>query len=198
MPVEADVVTSSSTAPRRKTRSRAERRVRLGLTVAVVVIITLALRPALEEGVAPEDLTGRFGWWAPVLSILVMSLLSWTFLPSEVVAVAHGAAYGLVGGSLANVAAWTIAGGLQYVVSYYSFGMGTAAEMQERLPKWLRRWPVDSTIFLILAHQVPFGSKAVSTIAPSIGLSWRRRMMIGLVGLAPFAAITASIGAGGF
>jgi uncharacterized membrane protein YdjX (TVP38/TMEM64 family) len=175
--------------------STRHRRIRMALSVVAIIVLVLALRPMLTDGWDPDAVSERLGWWTPVVSVLLMALLSWTFLPNEAVAVAHGAAYGFVGGTVANVVAWTISGAVQYAVSYYSFGMGTTEELRAKLPKWLRRFPVDSTLFLLLAHQVPFGSKVVSTIAPRLGISWQRRMRLGLVGLLPFAGICAGIGA---
>ena len=67
----------------------------------------------------------------------------------------------------------------------------------QRLPRFLRRFPVDHPAFLILARQVPWAGGHLTTLVPgAMGVPFLRNAWCNAIGIVPAAILTAGAGAG--
>jgi uncharacterized membrane protein YdjX (TVP38/TMEM64 family) len=137
-----------------------------------------------------------FGALAPLVSIPVHVLLSATPFPSELVGVANGSVYGLWRGALYSWVGWWLGASLEYALVRRGAGEVDLSGAANRLPQWLRRFPAEHPVFLIVGRQLPFGFHAVNVIAGVAGVSPRRQLCCSAISNIPYAFLSAAAGAG--
>lgn len=180
----------------RPSPARAERVARIAAAVAVLVVVGVAAKTILAHGGGPHALRARYGPWAPVVSIPILAVTSWTLLPSEFIGVAHGSTYGFAFGALANWTGWMLTALLQFTLVRYGVVGRASVDRLERMPAGLRRLPVSHPVFLIVGRQLPFGSAIVNTLGPGMGVRLWRHLWCAAIGLLPVSLLCAGIGAG--
>ena len=77
--------------------------------------------------------------------------------------------------------------------------VGEQADLEaklDRLPAWLRRFPVGHPAFLIMGRWVPLGGPLTNVAAGAFAVPLRRFAWCAALGYAPEAALNAAIGAG--
>jgi uncharacterized membrane protein YdjX (TVP38/TMEM64 family) len=169
------------------------------ITAGVISAVMLAGFVAwrwIESASGAEAQLARFGSWAPLVSIPVHVLLAATPFPSELVGVANGTVYGLWLGTLYAWIGWWCGAVLEYAI--VRMGARQTEFVSDRLhvPAWMRRFPADHPLFLIVGRQLPFGFHAVNVAAALSGVSPMRQVVCAGVANLPYAFITAAAGAG--
>lgn len=99
----------------------------------------------------------------PLLSVLIMGILSLTPIPTDPIVILNGAIFGPFVGVIVSWLGNTLAAIIEY---YIGRGLGQITDFdkqKKKLPFGLGKFPVNSIWFLILGRLVPsFGSKVVS------------------------------------
>lgn len=165
-------------------------------TIAVVLLVAYATWRWLEASGGAVALRGRFGPLAPLVSIPVHALLSATPFPSELIGVANGTIYGLWVGTVCSWLGWWCGAALEYALVRLGVRQVEWGAAVRRLPGWLRRFPVDHPVFLIVGRQLPFGFHAVNILAGLAGVSARRQLVCAAISNLPYAFLSAAVGAG--
>lgn len=169
------------------------------ITAAVIGAVLLAGFVAwrwIESAGGAEAQLARFGSWAPLVSIPVHVLLAATPFPSELVGVANGTVYGLWLGTLYAWIGWWCGAVLEYAMVRLGARQFEFGSDRFHVPVWMRRFPVDHPLFLIVGRQLPFGFHAVNVAAGLGGVSPMRQVVCAGVANLPYAFITASAGVG--
>jgi len=127
-----------------------------GLPIALIIIFRNDIK--YIEKLIPS--TGLLG---PLLSILLMGILSATPIPTDPIVILNGALFGPWIGILVSWMGNNIASVIEY---YIGRGIGEIADFEKtkrKLPFGLNRFPADSVWFLFFGRFVPqFGGKIVS------------------------------------
>jgi uncharacterized membrane protein YdjX (TVP38/TMEM64 family) len=163
--------------------------------LALVALLGWALALALERLGGPAAIRSEYGLWAAALLVPAHAILAVSPFPSEVLAVAHGAIYGLALGTLFTWSGWMLGALLEYTL-FRRIALDAGPGAGERLPAWLRRLPVGHPVFLVLARLVPFGNHFANAAAGSAGVPIWRFCWTTALALAPFSFLVASISAG--
>jgi len=150
----------------------------------------------VESAGGAEVLLERFGSWAPFVSIPIHVLLSATPFPSELVGIASGSVYGLLLGTLYAWIGWWCGAVLEYTMVRLGTKQIETGNDHLRLPRWMRRFPVDHPLFLIVGRQLPFGFHAINIAAGVGGVSAVRHITCAGISNLPYAFLTAAVGAG--
>jgi uncharacterized membrane protein YdjX (TVP38/TMEM64 family) len=144
----------------------------------------------------PTALSERFGALAPLVSIPAHVVLAATPFPSELIGVANGSIYGLWAGTLYGWIAWWSAGMLVYVLARRGAHGVDEAVLGRHVPAWLKRFPVEHPVFLIVGRQLPFGFHAINVMAAIGGVSPRRQMLLSAISNLIYAFLAAATGTG--
>ncbi len=166
-----------------------------GAILAVLPAGFVAWRWVASAGGA-QALLERFGSWAPFVSIPIHVLLSATPFPSELVGIASGSVYGLLLGTLYAWIGWWCGAVLEYAMVRLGAKHIETRDDHLRTPGWLRRFPVDHPLFLIVGRQLPFGFHAINIAAGVGGVSPVRHVTCAGISNLPYAFLTAAVGAG--
>lgn len=134
----------------------------------IIAILTFALPIVLiiifsREIKSIEKFIPSLGVYAPVVSVLLMGLLSATPIPTDPIVILNGAIFGPFIGVLVS---W-LGNNLASIIEYYlGRGFSELADFEKtrkKLPFGLGRFPADSIWFLFFGRFVPqFGGKIVS------------------------------------
>jgi uncharacterized membrane protein YdjX (TVP38/TMEM64 family) len=113
------------------------------------------------------------GFLGPVVAIGLYALLSLTPIPSDGLTVLCGVVYGWGYGIAISWAGNTVAAMVEYFLFRDVRSLGDMTVSAKKIPKWLRKWPVDSYWFLIGVRFMPgFGGKLVSIMAGMYKVPW--------------------------
>ena len=170
--------------------------VRSVLVLAAALAGTGAVVAWVSSMGGPAAFRGRFGPWAPAVTVPLHVLTTLTPV-GEVVpfGVANGALYGLGAGALLNWGAWMTAAALQY-----AFGRSAAREAAgsrpPAVPAFLRRLRLTHPLVLTCGRWLPGGGPLVDAAAGAAGLPFHRAMAFAALGHAPQAVAIAAVGAG--
>ena len=168
-----------------------------GTVLLVVVVLALGLASwQLVESIGAEALMRRLGPIAPLVSIPIHVALSATPFPSEVVGLANGAVYGLCLGTVCSWLGWWWGALVEYeVVRRGASDVERRVEV-DRLPPWLRRFPVGHPFFLIVGRQIPFGFHVVNVLAGAARVSRARFVFCAAISNLAYGILATAMGAG--
>ena len=128
----------------------------LGLPVALIIVFQNDIKYI-------EKLIPSTGLWGPLLSILLMGILSATPIPTDPIVILNGAIFGPWIGVLVSWMGNNLASVIEYFIGR---GLGEIADfdkIKKRLPFGLGSFPADSVWFLLFGRLIPqFGGKIVS------------------------------------
>jgi uncharacterized membrane protein YdjX (TVP38/TMEM64 family) len=118
-----------------------------------------------------EHLLPTLGPFATVLAIVLFALVaSAPFSVTDALAIMNGAIFGPFEGSLINAIGLVFAALLGYGINRHASKMFDLEMYLERLPPWVKRFPVGSPIFLLAVRVIPgFGG----TIATATAAAFR-------------------------
>jgi len=132
----------------------------LSFSLPLLLIVLLGQNIKNLEHIIPK--TSIFG---PLISILLMGLLSATPIPTDPIVILNGALFGpflgvfisWMGNNLAAIIEYFIGRGLKEITNFET--------TKSKLPFGLNRFPADSVWFLLFGRLVPqFGGKVVSLV----------------------------------
>jgi uncharacterized membrane protein YdjX (TVP38/TMEM64 family) len=149
----------------------------------------------LEAGGGPEALTARYGMQAAAVLVPVQAVVTFVPLLGEMIALTNAALYGFWLGALLSWIAWMATSLLQYGVVRRTVSDFDLEATYDRLPRWMRRFPVSHPVFLI-GVRIPFGGPIVNTAAGFFGVSLWRHVWCAAVGIAPRAMFFAGLAVG--
>ena len=96
-----------------------------------------------------------------------------------------------------NWLGWWLASHLEFFLGRRLRGDFDIERKLERLPRWLRRFPVEHPVFLIFARQVPWAGGHLTTLVPgAMGVPFFRSAWCNAIAIIPAAILTAGLGAG--
>ena len=107
------------------------------------------------------------GFFALPLAVLVFSIVaSAPFSVTDALAVMNGAIFGPVKGSIVNAVGLVFAAMLGYWVNTRATHLLDVHQYLERLPAWVKRFPVGSPAFLLAVRVIPgFGGTVATATA---------------------------------
>jgi uncharacterized membrane protein YdjX (TVP38/TMEM64 family) len=162
-----------------------------------LLAVALVLAPLVERGDGVALVRTRLGALAPLVLVLLQALVSFAPVSGEVLAAANGVLFGVWLGSLWTWLGWMGTAWLQYAAIRRTARDFDFAARHAKLPRWLRRLPVDHPLFLI-GVRIPFGGPLANTAAGAFGVSPWRHTWCAAIGNAPralfFAGLPALLG----
>jgi uncharacterized membrane protein YdjX (TVP38/TMEM64 family) len=133
----------------------------LSLTL-IIVVIYLTFR---ETSQITQFLISS-GPWAPILTIIILTILGPTPIATDPIVVLMGVTYGGLIGTIIGAIGNTLAMFVEYYFGYKLAEIFDYEKSKEKLPKFIQKFPVDSWVFLLLGRMIPgYGSKVISLIA---------------------------------
>jgi uncharacterized membrane protein YdjX (TVP38/TMEM64 family) len=163
----------------------------------VVVIAALLALWFAGEGTA-EGFAARLGWPGASALVVAQALIAVSPFPSQIVAVPIAVTYGFWLGVALNWAGWMLAAVLQYGLSRRTADDIDLDRLLDRTPRWMRRFPADHPLFLILARQLPIGPHIVNMTAGALHVPLRRHLWCAAIGVVPEAVLVSAVSAGLF
>lgn len=113
---------------------------------------------------AVQDELWQLGPLAIPVAIAVMSFVAAApFSVTDALAIMNGVVFGPLLGSLINAAGLVIAAVIAYLIALRTNKLLDIEQQLERLPSWIKRWPVASPMFLILVRLMPGVGGTVAT-----------------------------------
>ncbi|MDX1529978.1 MAG: VTT domain-containing protein [Rhodothermales bacterium] len=159
-----------------------------------VAAATLAVAAWAWQAGGIGVLYARYGLWAPLATVPLHVLTTITPLGELVpMGVVNGAFYGFGRGAALNWGAWMAAAAVQYALGQR---LTSEAGGRERLPRWLRRLPLDHPAVLVCGRWFPGGGPLVDASAGALGVPRRRLLLLAGLGHLPQALFLAGVGAG--
>jgi len=118
-----------------------------------------------------EHLLRTLGPFAMLLAIAIFAVVaSAPFSVTDALAIMNGAIFGPVEGSLINAIGLFVAALLGYTINLHASRMMDLDLYLSRLPRWVKRFPVGSPLFLLCVRVIPgFGG----TIATATAAAFR-------------------------
>jgi uncharacterized membrane protein YdjX (TVP38/TMEM64 family) len=145
----------------------------------------------------PTAFRESFGATAPLITLPIHVVLATTAFPADLIAVANGALYGLVLGTALSWLGWWLAALLQFRLGCRVRHDFDLESNLDRIPGWLRRFPVDHPAFLIGVRQLPWLGMHIGSFVPgAAGVGFRRFLWCSAIGVGPGSFLMAAVGAG--
>lgn len=163
--------------------------------VAIVAVAWAALSWVQWMG-GVEGLRAHRGPGLAAGLVSLQAVVGMTPFPSEVIAGANSVIHGFWLGSVYNWVGWLMAAMLQYAImrrTAQDFDFATALQ---RMPRWLRRFPVHHPVFLITARQLPLGPQIVNAAAGAYDIGFWRHTWCAAIGIIPGALIVSGVANG--
>ena len=167
------------------------------LSLGVVLLAILIAFWFADDG-RREQISDQAGWPGVVAFVLAQALMAVSPLPSQIVAVPIAVTYGFWLGVVLNWAGWMLAAVLQYWLSRRTADDIELHLLADRTPQWLRRFPADHPLFLILARQLPIGPHIVNITAGVLHIPLRRHLWCAAIAVVPEAVLVSGISVGIF
>jgi uncharacterized membrane protein YdjX (TVP38/TMEM64 family) len=165
------------------------------LLFAVVVVGTL-VGGWLLNNYGVQVVRQSLGKWAPLVTVPIHIIVAVSPLPSDIVSIANGAVYGFAAGTGLSWFAWWIAAILEFGLGYRVRADFHFEDHINRIPKWLRRFPVSHPVYLIGARQIPWiGGHITSFVPGASGVSLKRYVWCSAIAVIPGSIVMAAIGA---
>jgi uncharacterized membrane protein YdjX (TVP38/TMEM64 family) len=170
----------------------------LMLGMGVVFLALFGLAEALHVPLLtdPQPFLDRAGLWGAA-AIGAGLLIADVFLPvpASLVMVAHGALFGIVGGTLVSLVGSMGGAALGFAVGRWgsaSLHRWVPADERRRADELLRRW---GDLAVIVTRPVPILAESVSILAGTSPLGWWRFLGASFLGNLPACALYAATGA---
>ncbi|HET9030702.1 MAG TPA: VTT domain-containing protein [Candidatus Aquilonibacter sp.] len=115
-----------------------------------------------------EQLLRNLGPFAVLLAVVVFALVaSAPFSVTDALAIMNGAIFGPIEGSIINAIGLVFAALLGYAINRHASQLMDLDLYLQRLPPWVKRFPVGSPLFLIAVRVIPGfgGTMATATAA---------------------------------
>ena len=144
----------------------------------------------------PQAFRDRYGLSAAVVLVPIHGVVAVSPLPGEAVAFANSLVYGFWFGSLFNWIGWMLAALMEYALVRRAAQEFNSQETFERLPQWLRRFPVSHPAFLIAGRWLPFGGHVVNCAAGAFAVRFWRHAWCSAIAIVPVAMLVAGLANG--
>jgi len=135
---------------------------------AVLVLFLAAAASAwwIESIGGPARVRAQLGVAAPLASVILHVLLNISPMPGDVVAIANGSLYGVALATALNWLGWYIAAFIQFSIGRRAARDFDLGEHLDRVPRFLRRFPVEHPAYLLIARLLPWAGGHVTTWIP--------------------------------
>ncbi|MBV8424337.1 MAG: TVP38/TMEM64 family protein [Candidatus Eremiobacteraeota bacterium] len=167
------------------------------LEAAAILIGSFALAAFVvyHRGQVQDDLWS-LGWLAYPLALLLMTVVaSAPFSVTDALAIMNGAIFGPLAGSLINAGGLVIAAVIAYFIALRTNKLLDIEQQLDRLPRWIKRWPVASPMFLILARLLPvIGGTVATQTAAAYRVSLWTQIWTKCIVAVPIATVLAVFG----
>ena len=144
----------------------------------------------------PQAFRDRYGLSAAVVLVLIHGVVAVSPLPGEAVAFANSLVYGFWFGSLFNWIGWMLAALMEYALVRRAAKEFNSQAAFERVPLWLRRFPVAHPAFLIAGRWLPFGGHLVNCAAGAFAVGLWRHAWCSAIAIVPVAMLVAGLANG--
>jgi uncharacterized membrane protein YdjX (TVP38/TMEM64 family) len=118
-------------------------------------IVWLAVHRETIQTSNVERVLGRFGWWAPILFILVYASGTALFVPGSILTVVGGALFGPLWGTLWNLIGATSGATFAFVIARYIGADWVARRASERLGRLIRGVEEEGWRFIAFVRLLP-------------------------------------------
>lgn len=113
-----------------------------------------------------EPIILKSGVWAPLVSILLFTVLAITPISTDPITIIVGTIYGPIIGTLISWIGNTSAAFVEYYFGNKLNEFTNIGKIKDNLPFGLNKLPVSSPVFLIFGRMIPiYGGKIISIIA---------------------------------
>lgn len=138
-----------------------------------------------------------YGLAALVITLPTHIIMALTPFPSDICAMGNGALYGLTIGTSLSWLGWWIAATLQFALGRRARQDFDLAGQSDKLPVFLKRFPVEHPAYLIGVRQVPWLGMHMGSFVPgAANVKWRRFLWCSAIGAIPGSLLMTGIGAG--
>jgi uncharacterized membrane protein YdjX (TVP38/TMEM64 family) len=143
-----------------------------------------------------QDLLWDLGWIAYPSAVVLMTVVaSAPFSVTDALAIMNGVLFGPLAGSLINAGGLIIAAVVSYLIALRTNKLLDIEQRLERLPSWIKRWPVASPMFLILVRLLPgVGGTVATQTAAAYRVSLWTQIWTKCVVAVPIATVLAVFG----
>ena len=143
-----------------------------------------------------QDLLWDLGWIAyPCALVLMTVVASAPFSVTDALALMNGVVFGPLVGSIINAGGLVIAAVVAYMIAVRTNKLLDVEQRLERLPNWIKRWPVASPMFLILVRLLPgVGGTVATQVAAAYRVSLWTQIWTKCVVAIPIATLLAVFG----
>jgi uncharacterized membrane protein YdjX (TVP38/TMEM64 family) len=170
------------------------------IAVAVVPMAFLALFligemlgiPLLED---PTPWLQQAGWLAAALGVSLLTLDVVLPVPSNVVMIAHGALFGIAGGTLLSLLGTMLASAAAFWIGRRGgrlLALAVPADERAHANATLARWGV---VAIVVSRPLPLLAETILVLAGTSPVGWRTAMLAALVGSVPLCLFYAWAGA---
>ena len=164
------------------------------LALLFILVSTAAVVAGVRAAGGPEALALRLGPAAPYVAVPVLALISATPFPSELFVIPLAGIWGFHWGAWMTWLSWLGASFIQYFLARRASRDLGFDELDARLPRWLRRFPVSHPVFLICGRWFPWGPHLVNTAAGLARVDLVRYSWCAVAGIAPQAVFISAVG----
>lgn len=144
----------------------------------------------------PEVFRQKFGLWSVAVVIPIQTLLAMSPFPSEITAVMQAGLHGFWVGSFVNWFCWTLGSVLEYLLARRLAADLDVEYKLQKMPKWIRRFPVHHPLFLIFGRYMPWGFHIVNLSASFYGVPLTRQIWCAAISIPPIAFLSSAIANG--
>jgi uncharacterized membrane protein YdjX (TVP38/TMEM64 family) len=143
-----------------------------------------------------QDLLWDLGWIAYPCALVLMTLVaSAPFSVTDALAIMNGVIFGPLAGSLINAGGLIIAAVVSYMIALRTNKLLDVEQRLERLPLWIKRWPIASPMFLVLVRLLPgVGGTLATQTAAAYRVSLWTQIWTKCVVAVPIATVLAVFG----
>jgi len=164
--------------------------------LAFIVVFGAVLGWWLSEIGGLSGIRDRFGFFAALVIVPIHAVIAISPLPSEVLAFGNAVAFGFWPGAALSWVGWMAGSLVHYGLMRRVADDIDLAPHLGRLPRWLRRFPVDHPAFLICGHWLPYGPQLMSTIGGAFKVPLFRFAWCQGVAITPIALLYAALAKG--
>ncbi len=144
--------------------------------LAVVIGGGYLILAGLDAAGGPEAIRERHGLMAVAFLLPAQIAAAITPVPSELIALPMAAIYEFWLGALVIWFGWVAATPIRYLIVFHMKDDFDLEGGRERLPNWMKRFPVDHPAYLVFGRWLPYGPHLVDYTAGAAGVRLRTLM----------------------